>query len=186
MKARVLGTSAAAALLALLLSAPLQAETILTPFVGNTFGAGAEDDFGDDSHLVYGGTLSLVGEGLMGFEIDGQYSPNFFGDDSNVASLMGGLTLGGGGESLRVFGIAGAGLLKTRVPSRDQFFTADRNSFGITLGGSAIVKFGEKLGVKGDLRYFRGLSNLTIDDPDEVDLNDFRFWRASLGLAIHL
>jgi hypothetical protein len=172
----------------LLSAPPLLAETILTPFVGRTFGGVAQDDFGDDSHLVYGGTITFVGEGLAGFEIDGQYAPKFFGgqDESNVASLRGGLTLGGGGESLRLYAIAGAGLLKTRVPSRDQFFTANRNSFGVTLGGSGVVKLGDSLGVKGDLRYFRGLSNLTIDDPQEVDLNDFRFWRASVGLALHL
>jgi hypothetical protein len=177
----------AAVVVSCLLSAtPVQAETILTPFIGQTFGAGAEDDFGDDSHLVYGGTLTFAGEGLMGFEIDGQYSPNFFGDDSNVVSLMGGLTLGGSAERFRLYGIAGAGLLRTRVPGGDEFFDADRNSFGIMVGGSGILKFSESLGVKGDLRYFRGLSNLTIDDPDDIDLNDFRFWRASVGLALHL
>jgi hypothetical protein len=171
------------------LAAPVSAETILTPFVGTTFGGGGGDDFGDDTHLVVGGTLTFLGDGPLGFEIDGQYAPDYFGEfgDSNVTSLMGSFTLGGGDAStgLRFFVNGGAGLLKTHIADADEFFEVNRNAFGITFGGSVIAKLGGSLGVKGDVRYFRGLTDDEPDNEFDLDLTGFHFWRASAGLAIH-
>ncbi len=169
-------------------SAPAAAEVILSPFVGTTFGAGARDDVGDTAHLIYGGTLTMVGDGAFGFEIDGQYAPNFFGeaDNSNVASLMGQIIFGSHdvGSGLRFYVSAGGGLLKTHVESRDDLLETDRNSFGVTLGGSVIAKFGETFGLKGDLRYFRGITDTDPDNDVDLDLTGFRFWRLSAGLAM--
>jgi hypothetical protein len=170
------------------LSASAGADTALTPFVGSTFGGGARDDFGKSSHLVYGATLTCLGRGPLGFEIDGQYSPHFFGgaSESNVASLMGEVLVGGGDPGgLRFYAAAGAGLLKSKVRGQADFFDADRNSFGITVGGSVIVPLSGAVGLKGDLRYFRGLTNVKADTADEIDLTGFHFWRVSGGLAIH-
>jgi hypothetical protein len=168
-------------------SAPVGAETVLAPYVGSTFGAGATDQFGDSSHLVYGGTISFLGAGPIGFEIDGQYSPSFFGDGGNEGSLMGEITIGGGeAKGVRFFGSAGAGLLESRIRNTSGFADADRNSFGIELGASLIVPISHSLGVKGDVRYFRGLTNVKPDTVGDIDLSGFHFWRASAGLAIRL
>ncbi len=164
------------------------AETIVAPFVGTTFSGNAQDALGDTSHLTYGGTLTFGGSPL-GFEIDGQYAPHFFDDasGSNVASLMGELLLGGGAPGgLRLYAAAGAGLLKSRVTGQDDFFDTDRNSFGIVLGGSLILPFGRSLGIKADLRYFRGLSDLSSSGAGDIDLSGFHFWRVSAGLALRL
>jgi hypothetical protein len=184
---RKLAVIAVVAMTSLMVTPSAHAETILTPFVGKTFGGGAADAFGDTSHLVYGGTLSLLGDGAMGFEIDGQYAPHFFGgaEGSNVSSLMGAITLGGGEpQGIRFYGCAGAGLLRSRVRSRSDFLDADRNSFGIELGGSVIVGLVRSLGLKGDVRYFRGLTNVKSDAVGEIDLTGFHFWRVSAGAAI--
>jgi len=189
MTRRILVTAAALALIAGSPAAPVAADTIFAPFVGTTFAGGGGDDFGDDTHLVYGGTLTFLGDGPLGFEIDGQYAPDYFGEfgDSNVASLMGSFTLGGGDAStgLRFFVNGGAGLLKTHIADEDEFFEVNRNAFGITLGGSVIARLGGSLGLKGDVRYFRGLTDDEPDDELDVDLTGFHFWRASAGLAIH-
>ena len=184
--ARRLGL-ASGALFVALLAVPTHAETVLGGFVGTTFGGGAEDDFGDDSHLVYGGALSMLG-GPIGFEIDGQYSPKFFGGapDSNVASLMGALTIGGGQNGFHVYGALGAGLLRSRVRDVEGFFDTDRNIFGITVGGSVVAPLGSKLALKGDVRYFRALSNVDPETVDDIDLGGFHFWRATAGLGIRL
>jgi hypothetical protein len=170
------------------LPALVSADIALTPFVGSTFGGGAKDDFGKSSHLVYGATLTSLGHGPLGFEIDGQYSPHFFGGDpnSNVTSLMAEILVGGGDpKGLRFYACGGAGLLKSKVTGQAQFFDADRNSFGITVGGSVIAPLSHALGLKGDVRYFRGLTNVKPDTADEIDLTGFHFWRVSGGLAIH-
>lgn len=165
------------------------AEMIFTPFAGSTFG-GSGGEFGDESHLVYGGTVTLVGDAPFGLEFEGQYAPDYFGEsgNNNVASLMGSVVFGGTDDSrsLRFFANAGAGLLRTHVADHEQFFDTDRNSFGITLGGSVILGLSDQLGLKGDLRYFRGLID---DEPGrdvDLDLTGFNFWRASLGLALRL
>jgi hypothetical protein len=185
---RILRLCAASLLVTALGAVPAVAEVILSPFVGTTFGAGAKDDVGETSHFIYGGTLTLAGDGAFGFEVDGQYAPDFFGeaDNSNVASLMGLLTFGShdAGSGLRFYVGAGGGLLKTRIESSDAFFETDRNSFGVTLGGSVIAKFGETFGLKGDVRYFRGITDVEPDEDVHVDLTGFHFWRVSAGLAM--
>lgn len=40
-----------------------------------------------------------------------------------------------------------------------------------------------KLGVRGDLRYFRQLSDVQIGDVD-VDLANFSYWRGTIGLSM--
>ena len=190
MKMRMLAAASMLAVLVGSVPGPAEGGVILAPFVGKTF-AGAHDISSDDSHLVYGATLTLLGDGLIGFEVDGQYSPKYFGETghSNVASLMGSLTLGGGGATtggVRFYANAGAGLLKTHVADSDTFFDTDRNSFGVTAGGSVMVPLGSTLGLKGDVRYFRGL----VDDAPggtsfDLNLTGFHFWRASAGLALH-
>lgn len=184
---RRLGLMAVVAMVFVAAAGSVHAETILAPFVGKTFGGGAADEFGETSHLVYGGTLSMLGTGAVGFEIDGQYSPHFFGgaEGSNVSSLMGAITIGGGeADGVRLYGCAGAGLLRSRVRSRSEFLDADRNSFGIELGGSVIVGLVHSFGIKGDVRYFRGLTNVKSDTVGDIDLTGFHFWRVSAGAAL--
>ena len=188
MIARVLRSLGGLALLVALSPSSAVAATTLTPFVGRTFAGGAHDDFGSSSHFTYGGTATFEGH-LLGVEIDGQYSPHFFGgaSRSNVASLTAGLTVGAGDpDGFRFYVIGGAGILKSRVAGHEEFFDTDRNSFGIVAGGSVVVPIVGRLGVKGDLRYFRGLSNVSSSRPGEIDLTGFHFWRVSLGLAIRL
>ena len=189
MTSRRWSVAAAVGVLSLLVLVPLptSAETILAPYVGRTFGSGAKDVFGSGSHVVYGGTLDLLSDGAVGFEIDGQYAPNFFGGSGNEASLMGELTIGGGDpKGLRFFVAGGAGLLRSQVRNQHDFFDADRNSFGIELGGSVVVPLGRSIGIKADVRYFRGLTNVNSDAVKQIDLTGFHFWRASAGLAIRL
>jgi hypothetical protein len=182
------GSVVALAALTLFGSVPASADMVLSPFVGTTFGSGARDDIGDTSHLVYGATLTFAGDGILGFEIDGQYVPNFFSeaDKSNVASLMGALLFGtnNADTGLRFYALAGGGLLRTRIDDSGEFFETDRNSFGIVLGGSVIAMFSENLGLKGDVRYFRGISDVKPNNEVDLDLTGFHFWRVSAGAAL--
>ena len=165
------------------------AEIVFAPFAGSTFG-GSGGEFGDDTHLVYGGTVTFVGDSPFGLELEGQYAPDYFGEsgNNNVASLTGSILLGAADPDrrLRFFGSAGAGLLRTHVADHEQFFDTDRNSFGVTLGGSVILGLSDQLGLKGDVRYFRGLIDDEPGSDVDLDLTGFNFWRASLGLALRL
>ena len=165
------------------------AEIMFTPFAGTTFG-GNGGEFGDESHLVYGGSVSFLGDSPFGLEFEGQVAPDYFGEagTNNVASLMGSVLFGGHDDSgrLRFYANAGAGLLRTHIRDSTQFFNTARDSLGITLGGTVIYGLSDNLGLKGDVRYFRGLRDDEPGSDLDLDLTGFNFWRASLGLGVRV
>lgn len=188
---RKLVVSALAALL-MAIPAGAQADTFLTPYVGSTFAAkyGPAEP---GNKFVYGGSLMMIGDAGIGFEIDGAYSPKFFslgddnlfdfGSDGNVATLMGNLVFGFKGGGVKPYIAGGAGLMRSNISSPENLFDdISDNKFGVNVGGGLRVGSG-KFGVRGDLRYFRQLSNVEFSDPN-IDLGDFSFWRGTVGLSI--
>jgi hypothetical protein len=132
-----------------------------------------------------------MGGGAFGFEIEGGYTPDFFGDandflgNNNVTTLMGNILLGSRfGESGRVYASVGGGLLKTRAEDVDQFFDVSRNDFGVSGGVGAMGFFGNNLGVRGDVRYFRNVGDPQPDNEFEIDFGSFSFWRGTAGIVL--
>jgi len=187
------------------LAAPASADWLLTPYLGMTFGGNA--DFGDvgdfednfEKKVTFGGTATWMGAGIIGAEVDFGVTPNFFeattGDadfefgDSSVTTLMGNLVLGapiGGteGPGFRPYGSGGIGLLRTSIDAFDIFDNLSTNQLGVNVGGGAYFFFGDNIGIRGDLRYFRSLqSDDDDDDVIELDLSDFDFWRGTVGVT---
>ena len=158
------------------------ADGLFTPWLGVNF---ANDPA--DGRTSFGITATGMGGGIIGGEFDFGYSPNFFGDENifgsnNVLTAVGnlvvGIPLGGSrGFGFRPYGTAGVGLIRLKA----DILQADvsTNEFGINAGGGAFLFFGDHVGVRGDLRYFRaGFDDLNILNTDEVD-----FWRASIGVT---
>ncbi len=188
-------------------ASPASADWLLTPYVGVTFGGSA--NFGDvgsiddnfERKVAYGVNAAWMGAGAIGFEIDFGTTPNFYestfgtGDfdwgDSNVTTLMANLVVGApiGGQSgfgFRPYGSAGIGLLRSNVSSLGLFDDLSTNELGVNFGGGAHVFFSDNLGLRGDVRYFRGIES--GDDDDFLDLIDLRardlnFWRGTLGVT---
>jgi hypothetical protein len=52
----------------------------------------------------------------------------------------------------------------------------------MNIGGGAHVFFTDNVGIRGDLRYFRGLQG-GDDDGLDLDLEDFDFWRGTVGVT---
>ena len=175
------------ATLATLAAAPaVHSDTILSGHAGWAF----EGDL-DESHGTYGGALTFMSDGAFGFEIEGAYTPNFFGDpevvfaDNNVSSLMANILLGTGiGERGKVFLTVGGGLLKTQVTDVDDFFEIDNTDFGASAGLGAIGYFTDNLGVRGDVRYYRNFGDDDAGDDFDFEFGDFGFWRGTAGLAL--
>ena len=175
------------------------ADWLFTPFVGATFGGNAEvggsgDTFKNDFErkLNYGATLGWMGAGVIGFEADFGYSPNFFRADNNsdkfnlvgdgnVTTLMGNLVVGAPLGPVRPYASGGIGLLKSKVDNAEQFLNASRNDFGYDLGGGVMFLAGN-IGIRGDLRYFRSLQS---NDANSIDfsLGNFKFWRGTVGVT---
>jgi hypothetical protein len=180
------------------------ADWLFTPYVGWNWGgtAGFTDIAGDfedefERRSNFGASLAWMGAGAVGFEVDFGYSPNFFenttgdGDfefgDSNVTTLMANLTVGapfGGqqGGGIRPYASGGVGLIKSRIGDASDLFEVDSNDFGLNVGGGVAGFFSDRLGLRGDVRYFRSLQDNEPDDEIDVALGSFSFWRGTVGV----
>ena len=187
----------AAALLLFIAPASARADWLFIPNMGTGFGG----DLPKADKLTYGASIGWMGAGVLGWEADFAYTPQFFenGTDNvsfsgsdNVSSVMGNLIVGvpvGGqhGKGVRPYLAGGVGLLKTRVQDATQLFNVDNNSFGYDLGGGVMGFVSDHIGLRGDVRYFRDFQNTSSTDHN-VDLSNltvgnFDFWRGTIGVA---
>lgn len=194
----------ASLILITLVAAPSKAaaDWLVTPYVGWNWGGSANfinfTDFDDkfEQRAGFGVSLGWMGAGVIGFEADLGFTPNFFQNtvgndnfefgDSNVTTLMGNLIVGvpiGGqhGLGFRPYAVGGVGLIRSSVTGPDDFFTVDSNDWGFNVGAGAMFFFTDHFGLRGDVRYFR---SLTDDEPDnlfDVGIGDFDFWRGTIG-----
>jgi hypothetical protein len=165
---------------------PVAADTVVSATVGRTFSGDVEE-----GHTSYGAAIGFLGDGVFGFEVEGTYTPHFFGPDntggtSNVTTLMGNIVLGTpiGNNSARIYATGGVGLMKFRVPDADAFFDIDRNDWGMNAGAGVMVRLGERFGVRGDVRYFRDIHESTSGDDFDVDFGGFHYWRGAVGVTL--
>jgi opacity protein-like surface antigen len=184
-RALVVLTLAAAALA---VPSQARADWFFTPFIGANFSGDAVD-----TNVNFGGSLGYMGGGVVGFEVDFGYSPNFWEDpgtsvDGDVTSLMAnvivGVPIGGQGQGVRPYVSGGAGLLRSAIDDVDDFFDVTDNSFGFNVGGGAMVFLTDHVGFRGDVRYFRSLEDEDGGDDLDIGPGDFDFWRGTFGVAI--
>jgi len=192
--------------LAVSIGAPVKASAdwLFTPYVGWNWGgtAGFSDSFGDfedqfERQVNYGASLAWMGAGILGFEVDFGYSPNFFEDtsggddfewgDSNVTTLMANLTVGapfGGqtGAGIRPYASGGVGIIRTRIGDAGDLFNVSSNDWGVNVGAGVAGFFSDHVGLRGDVRYFRSLQDNDPDDDLDLALGSFRFWRGTVGV----
>lgn len=180
------------------------ADWLFTPYIGWNWGgsAGFSDFLGDfedefERRMNFGGSLAYMGGGIVGFEVDFGFSPNFFeqtsGDedfafgDSNVTTLMANVMVGApfGGQSgggIRPYASGGLGLIKSRIDDADDLFEVNSTDWGLNVGGGIAGFFSDNVGLRGDVRYFRSLEDNEPDDEFDVALGNFNFWRGTVGV----
>lgn len=208
-------TTALALLIVGSAAAPARADWFATPYVGVVFGGAAnqfrlndlDDEF--EQRVSFGGSFGYRTTGVLGFEIDYSAAPNFFQFtggtnnfdlldlDSSVQTLMGnvivGIPVGGStGAGFQPYLAAGFGTIRTQLRSAtDVFDDITSNDSGFNVGGGAHIFFATHVGLRADVRYFRGFES--IDDEDPIEDNPFfdqpfatevfNFWRGSLGVT---
>jgi hypothetical protein len=182
------------------------ADWVLTPFVGWNFGGSADVSGNGGVSTVnrfahkanYGVSAAYMGKGIVGGEVDFGYSPSFysnttttgfqFASSNNVTTLTGnvivGIPVGGGGASVRPYAVGGVGLLRSRVGDAAGLFdVSSKNDFGFDVGGGVMGFVHENIGLRGDLRYFRGFKGAPSNSATGLALGNFQFWRASAGVT---
>ena len=191
--------------------AKASADWLFTPFVGMNWGSSvnfndALGDFEDEfeKRTTFGASLAWMGAGIAGFEVDFGYTPNFFestegeGDfdfgDSNLTTIMANVVLGvpiGGqsGVGFRPYASGGVGIIRANLGDVGDLFNLDTsNDFGFNVGGGVTGFFTDKIGIRGDVRYFRSFVGDfdeidNIDDLDNLRLGSLEFWRGSVGVT---
>jgi hypothetical protein len=181
------------ALALMLAPSTANADWLFTPNIGAGFGGSAEGR----EHLTWGASIGWMGAGIVGWEADFAYSPEFFEgdnddldfiDDSNVTTFMGnvlvGIPIGGtNGPGVRPYVAGGLGLIQQNVQSDDDLFEVTNDEFGMNIGGGVMGFATDHVGFRGDLRYFRALTDPEPDNEFDIDFGDFDFWRATGGIT---
>jgi opacity protein-like surface antigen len=185
-----------AALAFTLAPASARADWLFTPNIGANFG-----DSATGTHLTMGASLGWMGAGILGWEADFTYSPDFFEDedgidfdndflgDSAVSTFMGnvlvGIPVGGtAGTGFRPYATGGLGWLHTNMSAvEDLFEDESETDFGMNIGGGVMGFANDRVGFRGDLRYYRALTDPDSANSFNIDFNDFDFWRATGGVT---
>lgn len=180
---------------------PVYADWLLTPFMGVKFGGRTSiidlEQAADRTKLTIGGSLSRIGDGLFGVEVEGAYIPGYFErntpdpqDDLLASSYV--LDLSGNaivalppnmtGGGLRPYLTAGLGLMHAEGVDILTFFRIRRTMPAITLGVGATGLLTNRVGVRFDLRYLRSIAQ---QDAFQISVGrQLSYWRGTIGIGI--
>jgi hypothetical protein len=165
------------------LPAVAAADTLITPFVGTTFGGDAKVH-----RPAFGAGVTFVGRSL-GLEVELARVNRFFGPNSTsadvttlTAAVVGGADIRGRG--FKPYFLTGAGLLRTGVALGNLLSDTSYNNFALLFGGGANVLANDHVGFRADLRYYRRLERQS--DLGIIPIaSNFDFWRATVGVDFH-
>ena len=177
------------ALFMLVPAVPARADVVLTPYVGSLFGGDLPD--GKPS---YGASAAFMGGGIFGAEVGFNWTPEFvpataFHDHVRQASLMANLIVGipmGDNDQaghIRPYITGGGGLFRQTAKESDFFDRISSNDFALNFGGGVMAFFTEHVGVRGDIRYFRTLTDNDSDSGVDFNFGDLDFWKWDVGAA---
>jgi hypothetical protein len=185
--ARFLKSVAAAVLLALTFPAAVAAEWHFTPTVGITFKADTSlldlDQGTSKIHPDFGGSVTLLGAGILGIEGIVVWTPGLFTASgarvtkSHAVAMMGNMVLTTPRSwteyGLRPFVSGGFGAL--RASWTDVIFPSSGTFPAFDIGGGAIGFLSKRTGVRFDLRYYNN-----VTQPEASCPIDFSFGRCHL------
>lgn len=195
---RLLRALAAGGLLALAFPQSAAAEWHFTPMVGTTFFIKTPlvdpDAATDQIHRNFGGSVALLGGGILGAEGLVVWTPGFFTGDkglvlrSRTISAMGNIVVTTPRRwteySLRPFVSGGFGVIKVSKTEVKPVFSFNSNIPGFNIGGGAIGFLSKRTGVRFDLRYYSSLAR--SDEGDDVSFGPvhIRYMTASVGVVL--
>lgn len=171
----------------------------ITPFLGAAFGGNTNlidlEHAAGRPRLIYGGTVSRVGEGPIGFEGDFTYVPKFFQrrpggivTGSRVMTFMGNvavaLPLKITRESLRPYASGGFGIIRASEKHDLGVFELNTTFIGTNIGGGVVGFLTPFTGIRWEARYFRTVSVLGDADRLSFAYPRLSFWRGTMGVVI--
>jgi hypothetical protein len=191
--------SRAVAMCVLVLALPraAAAEWHFTPMFGETFLGRTsiiDLEFGTDKHHKnLGGSVVLLGKGVLGVEGLVVWTPGFFqtGNQdlikkSHTTAIMGNLIVTAPRRwteyTLRPFVSGGFGLLNVSKMEVAAVFPTPVNVSGYNIGGGAIGFLTKRTGVRFDLRYYNNLTS--PENAASIGPVQLRYMTASVGVVL--
>lgn len=171
--------------------AAARADVLLTPFAGVSF-------FDGERKFNFGASVGFGG--VIGVEVDASRTRIGTFNQVPLVDLTADLTTVMGNVVLRVpvgpvqpYASGGVGLIQlsgdVRVPVLGSVLSASARDFGMNVGGGLYLFPTPNFGIRGDVRYFRTLADLSLGDVADIrGLGDFPlprldFWRATAGVT---
>jgi len=164
------------------------AQGFISPFYGYNFGGDAGcpqiTDCKDKNHN-YGAAFGVLG-GITGFEAEVSHTNDFFGASSNqstsVLTFFGNFMLAPRFGPIQPYGVAGVGMMRTRLESAGQ--DEEENQFAWDAGGGLIGFFNSHIGVRGDARYFHTAEVLDLSRFPNIPIRETKldFGRVSVAM----
>jgi opacity protein-like surface antigen len=167
----------------------------IIPFWGVNFGGNSGQELAngiDAKRFDWGASLGFMGAGVLGIEADFARSPDFYGrtdvGGSSVFTATGNLLVGipiGGqkGVGFRPYGLAGLGVIRSKVDAFGDVLSIDNSEAAWDFGGGAMFFFGSHFGLRGEVRYFRTFKAINLlEGIDRTGPLDFT--RGSVGLIL--
>lgn len=177
----------AAALLLAFDATPARADGFISPFLGFNYGGDSTNCIRltscDDRRMNWGIALGSTG-GVIGFEEEFAYAPNFFGTtgaDNAVLTVMSNLLLIIPAGPVQPYGLVGLGLVRSHAELSASSLASNQNTLGWDIGGGLNIYIVHAVGIRGDLRHVRTLQDLTLGGVFTNAPLDF--WRASGALT---
>ena len=130
--------------------------------------------------------------GVIGFDVDFGYSPNFFGSNTNsyVLTTMGNVVVAipfdrTHSAGIRPYLTGGFGLIRASIDAPSAGYSVVNNDFGTSFGGGVMGFFGSHVGVRADLRHIRSLEDDAPTYPfTRIDSGRLHYWRTSFALVL--
>ena len=124
-------------------------------------------------------------KGWMGADVDFSHSGDFNRDlfqDSGLTTLMANVIVSPSWKKVQPFLLAGAGGIRVRGCTVDCVRTLSKTEFGLDAGAGLQYRLTSIVGVRGELRYFRILSQL--EDLPRQYSGSFDFFRLTMGVIL--
>jgi hypothetical protein len=184
-----------ALVLALAFPKPAAAEWHFTPLIGTTFFGNTSlidlENATSKSHFSFGGSVALLGSGIVGVEGLVVWTPGMFTGNgvlvskSYTAAIMGNVVLTTPRRwteyNLRPFLSGGFGTLKGSKTEVHVVFPGDFATGAFNIGGGAIGFLSKNTGLRFDLRYYSTLGDF---EAPAFGTGHLRYMTASVGVVI--
>jgi hypothetical protein len=197
----------------LILTVPLvaRAEWQFTPFIGYTFKASTtivdfdldEDQVAtDDTRVNFGGAIRLIGEWPIGLEAYYVHTLGFFDTqtfninlpriiESRTYAVMGNVVLttplSWNRYGLRPSLSGGIGLMHASASDQLQIAPYRLDLLGMNIGGGAVGFLSDHVGVRFDLRYFKNIKGVPLEELDPIITVGqpvrLRYWTLDFGVV---